>query len=153
MENRSMPVLNLPGYAFRTEERKGKLYLLDPVRSCYVRATAEEWVRQHFMQFLIQERGVPRALLAVEKEFLYQGMRRRADIVVCSREGRALLMVECKAPSVELDQAVFDQVVRYNRQVEAGYLAVTNGLEHYCFTNEDGAYRFLEDIPRYRALS
>ncbi|MDX1548816.1 MAG: type I restriction enzyme HsdR N-terminal domain-containing protein [Rhodothermales bacterium] len=147
-------MLNLPAYAFRTREQGGRAMIFDPVRRKYVRLTPEEWVRQHFVQFLIREQGVPAALVAIEMGFTYQGMGRRADVVVHDRRGRPLLMVECKAPSVEIRQAVFDQVARYNKVVQARYLVVTNGLVHYCYVPdyEAGAYHFLDALPAYEAL-
>ena len=113
------------GNDFHTKKIGGKEMIFDPVRQKYVRLTPEEWVRQHFVQYLVQEQGVPQALVAVEMSFTYQGMQRRADIVVYDRQGKPLMMVECKASEVEVRQDVFDQVARYNKVVKARYLVVT----------------------------
>lgn len=149
-----LPALNLPAYDFRIHEVSGKTMIFDAGRQKYVRLTPEEWVRQHFVKYLIQEQGVPRALLAVEMAFSYQGMARRADIVVHDRAGLPLLMVECKAPEVQVRQAVFDQVARYNKVVRARYLVVTNGLEHFCYVPdaESHTLRFLDVLPAYEEL-
>lgn len=149
-----MQILNLPAYDFTIRQIDGKAMIFDPVRQKYVRLTPEEWVRQHFVQYLVQEQGVPQALVAVETGFVYQGMQRRADVVVYDRQGRPLMMVECKAPEVEVGQDVFDQVARYNKVVQARYLVVTNGLVHYCCALDRArhTYRFLEALPRYEAL-
>ncbi len=146
--------LNLPPYGFQTRTRGGKEEIFDPLRRKYVRLTPEEWVRQHFAQFLIRERGVPAGLLAVEKAFTYQGMARRADLVAHDRQGRPLLMAECKAPEVPISQATFDQVARYNKVLAAPYLVVTNGLKHYCcrIRRAEGTYRFLSELPAYADL-
>lgn len=146
--------LNLPGYDFHFQRVGETRMIFDPIRKKYVKLTPEEWVRQHFVQFLIQERGVPRSLVAIEMAFTYQGMARRADIVVHDRTARPLLMAECKAPDIEITQAAFDQVARYNKVVQARYLVVTNGVVHYCCALDRDAhtYRFLDDLPRYEEL-
>ncbi len=149
-----MQPLNLPAYDFRIQNRRGKEMIFDPIRQKYVRLTPEEWVRQHFVQYLVRERGVPQALVAVEMGFTYQRMARRADVVVYDRQGRPLMMVECKAPEVEIRQDVFDQVARYNRVVQARYLVVTNGLVHFCCVLDPAqhTYRFLDELPMYADL-
>lgn len=128
--------------------------IFDAIRRKYVRLTPEEWVRQHFIEYLVQEQGVPRSLVAVEMAFTYQGMARRADVVVHDRQGAPLLMVECKAPEVPIQQAVFDQAARYNKVVRARYIIVTNGLEHFCYMPDakTHSFRFLEMLPHYEDL-
>jgi len=152
--SQTSPVLNLPSYDFRirTRDEKGEIY--DEIRQKYVRLTPEEWVRQHFIQFLLTDRGAPRGLLAIEMGFRYQRMLRRADIVIYDRSGKPLLMVECKAPDVDLRQAAFDQVARYNTVVKAPYLVVTNGLVHYCcaIDHDNQTYRFLDSVPSFEAM-
>ncbi len=150
----ALDTLNLPAYEFQERERAGTREIYDPIRQKYVRLTPEEWVRQHFVQYLIRDRGVPRGLVAVEQSFTYQGMPRRADIIVHDRAGAPLLMVECKAPAVGVQQDTFDQVARYNRVVEAPFLAVTNGLDHYCcrIDRDAGTYTFLDAVPSYDAM-
>ena len=149
-----MESLTLPSYEFRTTEQDGKRQIYDPLRQTYVRLTPEEWVRQHFVQYLIQELGVPAGLVATESTFRYQGQPWRADVVVHDRQGDALLLVECKAPSVSIRQAAFDQGARYNLVLGARYLVVTNGQAHYaCRVDTDsGEYAFLADLPDYDTL-
>ncbi len=149
-----METLNLPAYPFRTRERGGKQEIFDPIRRKYVRLTPEEWVRQHFVQYLIREHDVPRGLVAVEHAFTDRQMPRRADVVVHDRRGAPLLIAECKAPGVAIGQDTFDQVARYNRVLRVPYLVVTNGLEHYaCRIDFEGAsYRFLDELPLYDDL-
>lgn len=149
-----METLNLPAYTFQTRERAGKRDIFDPIRQKYVRLTPEEWVRQHFVQYLIREHGVPRGLVAVEHGFTDQDMPRRADIVVHDRQGRPLLIAECKAPGVPVTQDTFDQVARYNRVLRVPYLVVTNGQDHYAcrIDFEAATYRFLDELPLYEAL-
>ena len=149
-----MPPLNLPPYAFCVQERAGKAFIFDAIRKKHVRLTPEEWVRQHFIRFLVEEQQVPAALIAIEMGFTYQQMPRRADVVVHARTGAPLLMVECKAPDVAVRQATFDQVARYNKVVQAKYLVVTNGLVHYCWSLDPAAhtYHFLDELPAYETL-
>ncbi len=133
---------------------QGQAQVLDKVRRKWVSLSPEEWVRQHMVQYLLNEKAVPRGLVAIEKGFQFQGMLRRADIIVHDRAGDPLLMVECKAPAVALDQTVFDQIARYNLVIHARYLFVTNGLQHYCYKidSEKKQYVFLEELPDFGAL-
>jgi predicted type IV restriction endonuclease len=149
-----MESLNLPSYSFRTTEQEGKRVIYDPLRQTYVRLTPEEWVRQHFVQYLLQDLGVPVGLVATEASFRYQGQPWRADIVVHDRQGDPLLLVECKAPQVSIGQNAFDQGARYNLVLGAPYLVVTNGMEHYaCRIDLEGQdYVFLDDLPPYEEL-
>lgn len=146
---RELPELNLPSYEPRIGLVDEKHVIFDSIRCQYVRLTPEEWVRQHFLQYLTSACRYPASLMAVEKGFEYQNMSRRADIVVHDRSGRPFLMVECKAPNVPISQSTFDQVSRYNRAVKARFLAVTNGLKHYCWTIEQSGYRFLDGPPPF----
>ncbi len=143
-----LAVLNLPAYELRIKAGEA---VFDPIRSKYVRLTPEEWVRQHFLQYLIRDCGYPASLIAVEMGFAYQRMPRRADIVVHDRRGAPFLLAECKAPDVDIRQATFEQVSRYNHVVDARYLAATNGIVHYCWQidRSSGRYEFLNGVPRF----
>ena len=149
-----MDPLNLPAYEFRTTDRDGKRVIYDPLREQYVRLTPEEWVRQHFVQYLIQDLDVPGGLVAIEASFQYQGQPRRADAIVHDRQGDPLLLLECKAPRITIGQDAFDQCAQYNFILEAPYLVVTNGQTHYaCAIDfEERDYRFLDDLPSYDDL-
>ena len=150
-----METLNLPTYEFRTAEREEKRVIYDPLREQYVRLTPEEWVRQHFVQYLIQTLNAPAGLVAVEAAFQYQGQPRRADVIVHDRQGDPLLLVECKAPRVSIDQDAFDQCARYNIVLGAPYLVVTNGQTHYACAIDFEArhYTFLDDLSPYEQLT
>lgn len=143
--------LELPAFEPRILTEDGRRTVFDPIRRKYVRLTPEEWVRQHFLHYLVEECGYPSALIAVEMGFQFQRMPRRADIVVHDRQGVPFLMAECKAPSVDISQSTFNQVSRYNRVVEARFLAATNGLLHYCWRVDHvmGHYEFLTGVPPY----
>ena len=111
--------------------------------------TPEEWVRQHTLQFLIQEKGYSASLINVEKQLNLHGTKKRYDIVVFNPNGSIFLIVECKAPTIEINQETFDQIARYNLVTQAAYLMVTNGIDHfYCqmdYQNE--RYIFLRELP------
>lgn len=143
--------LNLPPYPFRITEKDGRLLLFDDLRRKEVVLTPEEWVRQHFVKYLINQKKYPKALIKLEGGLRLNGLSKRTDIVVFDRSGQRILMVECKAPAVNIDQKVFDQVARYNMAHKVDLLAVTNGLQHYyChMDHENLGYRFIEDLPEY----
>ena len=143
--------LQLPPYPFKITEDNGKLTLFDVIRKKHILLTPEEWVRQHFVQYLINQKGYPKSLIKLEGGLKLHGKARRTDIVVFNNDGERILLIECKAPSVNIDQKVFDQVARYNMVHKVALLAVSNGLQHYyCRINfESRDYIFIEDLPSY----
>ena len=150
-----MKILNFPiSSGFDIVNRDGGAMILDTLRQKYVVLTPEEWVRQNFVRYLIEGLGFPKGRTAIETGFVFQGMQCRADVLVYDANGKALLMGECKAPEVKITQRVFDQIGRYNAVVQAAYLVVTNGLQHYCCAIQKAkkSYRFLNALPRYEAI-
>lgn len=149
-----MEKLNLPPADIRQRIQKDLPEIFDEVRRKYVALTPEEWVRQHFVHYLVHYLNVPLSLIAVEKSLKLNRMVKRADILVYGKNTRPLLMVECKAPLVKISQKVFDQVSRYNIALKVPFLAVTNGMEHFCirigFRNK--SYSFLQEIPDFKQL-
>ena len=147
-----MQNLNLPTYPFKIKKVGEKYYIFDTIRKKDILLTPEEWVRQHFIQFLLQEKGYKASLLAVEKEIKVNNLKKRFDILVFNNKGEHEIIVECKAPQIRITQAVFDQIARYNLKLNAKYLVVTNGLEHYyCkMDTENQRYIFLKDLPKYQ---
>jgi hypothetical protein len=143
--------LNFPAYDFHVIGNDGKPTIFDPVRKKYVALTPEEWVRQHVIRFLITEKKVPESLIGVEAEIKLYKTRKRIDIAVHDRNGEALILIECKAPSVALSQTVLDQAVRYNLTLKVGLLMLTNGLQHiYCRVDPAvGAVSKISDLPDY----
>ena len=141
--------LNLPKYDFKVKLEEGKKQIFDSVRKQFVALTPEEWVRQHFIHFLHQEKGFPLGLMGVEYPLQYNGMNKRADIICFQKKGKPMLLVECKSANVSISQKVFDQIARYNFDLRVPYLVVTNGLQHFCceINYEENSYRFLEEIP------
>jgi hypothetical protein len=150
-----MQSLNLPTYSFKLKFEGGRNLIYDEIRRKYVVLTPEEWVRQNFIRYLISEKSYPAALIALEKQFEYNRMEKRSDILVYNRRGIPVLMVECKAPGIKVNQNVFDQIALYNLTFNVPYLIVTNGINHYCckYLKEPGRYQFLEEIPDYQVLN
>jgi hypothetical protein len=151
-----MQILNLPEISAQTRmDDKGIVMIFDAFRKKYVKLTPEEWVRQHFLYYLAGHLGYPATLLVVEASLVYNGMKKRFDILAHDTKGNPLMVIECKAPTVVLTQKVFDQVALYNMTLTVPYVVVTNGMQHYAchIDHQAGNYRFLESIPAYRDLS
>jgi len=146
-----MMPLRLPPGNFRVKSTEKGSFIFDPIRKKFVHCTPEEWVRQHVVSFLLSRKRVPQNLINVEKQLLIAGTKKRYDVVVYNTDGSMYALIECKAPSVGITQATFDQIARYNLAVDAQYLMLTNGLEHYfCTMNyADQRYDFITDLPEY----
>lgn len=144
-----MQLLNFPTYTFRFKNSENNVSIFDKIRKKFILLTPEEWVRQHVVEFLLIEKKYPKSLINVEKKVNVNGMNKRYDIVVFNSDGTIFLLIECKAPEINVDQKTFDQIARYNLILNAQYLMVTNGLNHYfCemdFENEK--YSFLKELP------
>jgi len=128
-----------------------KTYIFDLVRKKYLLLTPEEWVRQNFIHYLNKEKKYPLVLMGVEQMVKYNSLKTRADIVMYNTEGKANIIVECKAPDVKITQDTFNQIAKYNSQLKVKYLLVTNGMNHYCckMDYESNRITFLEEIPSY----
>ncbi len=149
--------LNLPSFAYRLKKTENnKLYIFDIIRKKYVTLTPEEWVRQHFIHYLINTRHYPASLISVEMSFKLNKLDKRSDISIFNNKGSLLMLVECKAPSIELNQKVFDQIFSYNLPLKASYLVVTNGITHIACklnTKINQIDHFLNEIPDYSTIS
>lgn len=119
-----------------------------------VNLTPEEWVRQHVIAFLIENKGYPTQLLGVEKQLSVNGLTKRFDVVAFANTGIPLLLIECKAPHVQVSQKTFDQAARYNLTLNASYFLITNGMQHYCCRMDtlNSKYEFIEEVPDYQLL-
>ncbi len=147
-----MQPLNLPPFEANIKKQNGMVKILDILRQKFVVLTPEEWVRQHFVHFLIEQKGYSKTLMANEVTVTLNGMSRRCDTVVYRQEGmKPLMIVEYKRPDVEITQRVFEQICRYNMVLEVEWLVVSNGLKHYCCQVDikNGGYAFMKDIPSY----
>ena len=143
--------MNFPVYSFRFKNSENKVSIFDEIRKKFILLTPEEWVRQHVVQFLLQDKKYPKSYINVEKLIKINDLSKRYDGVVFQPNGEIFLLIECKAPEVQISQQTFDQIARYNLVLKAKYLMVTNGLNHYfCqmdFENEK--YVFLKELPEY----
>jgi hypothetical protein len=146
--------LNLPEYSFKIRGKEGEEMILDPLRRRYVKLTSEEWVRQNFIQYLINAGKYPLGLMGIEMQFGHNRLKRRTDILVHNRSGVAVMIVECKAPEVELEEKAFEQIVDYNRKFKVPYLVVTNGIHHWAckFNSDFSDWEYLLVIPLYEEL-
>jgi hypothetical protein len=146
-----MQKLNFPVYSFRFKNSENKVAIFDEIRKKFIILTPEEWVRQHVVQNLLQENLYPKSFINVEKLIKVNDLSKRYDIIVYQPNGEIFLLVECKAPSVNITQNTFDQIARYNLVLKAKYLMVTNGLNHYfCQMDfEKEKYIFLKELPEF----
>jgi len=149
-----MTQLNLPPYEFKTVEKKGNIWIFDPFRKAWFVLTPEEWVRQHFLIWMTEELAYPKGLIAVEASLKYNTLSMRADAVVYDKQGNPLMLIECKAPHVKITQQTFEQAARYNHSFRTQFLALTNGMEHFCCRIDltSGKLIFLEKFPGYDEL-
>lgn len=149
-----MLALNLPAYETKITENDGKRQIFDILRKCYVALTPEEWVRQHFVHYLIDHKGYSKALMGNEVSILLNNTKRRCDTVVYDRSMRPRVIVEYKAPSVRITKDVFAQISRYNLILKVDYLIVSNGIQHYCCKMDytDNTFVFLQEVPEYNKI-
>jgi hypothetical protein len=144
--------LNLPTFQFNVQTQGQSKQIFDFVRRRFVALTPEEWVRQHFVHFMIDYHSYPFSLFAIEKQVVVNGLKQRADVVVYNKEGKPWLIVECKAPSVKLDEDTLHQIVRYNLTLKVPYLVLTNGLEHFCLEYQNESFMLLPELPAFPKL-
>jgi len=146
-----MQTLNFPAYDFRLKNSENKVHIFDVIRKKFIVLQPEEWVRQHVVHYLLKDKKYPKSLINIEKQLTLNGIKKRYDVVVFRSDGSINLLVECKSPSIPINQKVFDQIARYNMQLKATYLMVTNGSNHY-YCEMDYAeekYHFLPAIPDF----
>jgi hypothetical protein len=149
-----MTRLNLPPFEIKLRGTKAQPQIFDILRKKYIALTPEEWVRQHFVHFLVEHKGYPAALMANEIQLKVGEKTLRADSVLYSRDLKPKMIIEYKAPHIPITQKVFDQISIYNMLLHVDYLVVSNGLQHYICKMDynDKKYLFLEDIPDYEEL-
>lgn len=146
--------LNLPTFEAKIKKAGGKHVIFDVIRRRYVALTPEEWVRQNFIHFLLEHKGYPKTLMANEVQLALNGTKKRCDTVLYKRDLTPQMIIEYKAPHIEITQAVFDQIYRYNLVLQVNYLIVSNGVCHYCcrMDYDRESYAFLPAIPCYAEL-
>lgn len=144
--------LSIPYAELKLEEdAEGNLKVFDPIRKKLLMLTPEEFVRQNFVRWISEAYGYPNSLIANEVEIQFNGMKRRCDSVIYDRQCNPLIIVEYKAPDVAITQSTFDQIVRYNMELRAKYLIISNGVNHYCCKIDyiRNTYNFIPVIPRF----
>lgn len=143
--------LNLPDFQYRVEQKNNQVSIFCLIRKKFVVLTPEEWVRQHFINYLIQHKKYPRAMVQVEREILFNNLKKRFDVVVYSPEGVPFMLTECKAAHVKLSQNTFMQASTYNLNLKSDYLVITNGLKHFCskIDHHLQKYSFVQELPDY----
>lgn len=144
-----MKLLNFPQFEFRFQKYQNKIRIFSTLRKKFLLLTPEEWVRQHCVKFLLGRKGFSAQLMAEETTIKINGLTKRCDIVTYHSNGTIKLIVECKAPQVKISQETFDQIARYNMVLNADYLMITNGINHYyCKLDvENETYVFLKELP------
>ena len=149
-----MKELNLPEYSFRITGEPGNEMIFDRVRKKFVKLTPEEWVRQNFIQYLINLGHYPPGLMIIEAAIKLYQTKKRVDILIHDRNAKPVMMVECKADNVDLEKEVLEQVVTYNMQFRVPYLVITNGMVNIAvkFNDDYSAWNQLDVIPLYEEL-
>lgn len=146
------PKLNFPDYNFTIKQQNGKLYIFDIIRKKMVALTPEEWVRQHLIHYLIQEKIYPSSLIQVEYGLTIMEKPFRVDVAAFSKEYKPILLCECKAPTVQLSSKTIGQAALYNMKQKSSYLLITNGIEHYCIFFNGEQWQMLNEIPPYESV-
>ncbi len=142
--------LNLPDFNITVRKEAGKVWIFDIIRKKYIVLTPEEWVRQHFIHYLINHLNYPKSLFRIEGSLTYNKLQKRSDIVIHNREGKPWMLIECKAPNIKLTQKAFNQVAVYNMTIGAKFVAVTNGMVQYCFeTLGQAEPNYLTSFPEF----
>lgn len=149
-----MQRLNLPEYDFRITRDNNKLKIFDVFRKKFLVLTSEEWVRQNFLTWLVKEKQYPQSLISVESGLKYNTLQKRSDAIIFNRNAQPAILIEFKAPSVELDNDTIKQILSYNYSIKAPYLIITNGLQHYCLkmNKTEKRFDFLQEIPDFNKL-
>lgn len=149
-----MVKLNLPEFDYKLKKAEGKVWIFDVIRKKYIVLTPEEWVRQHFVHFLVAHRKYPRSLIRLEGGLSYNQMRKRTDIVVFDRYGGPWMVIECKAPDLPISTSTLQQVSTYNATHKAKYIAVVNGFSLFCAATDwiNNTTTVLNDLPVFEEV-
>lgn len=140
-----LPQLNLPYFEPKLLEKEGKFWVFDSLRKKQLVLTPEEWVRQHWINFLITELKFPKGLLALEKGLIYNKLLKRTDLVIWDKNGNPYLLIECKAPKVKLTQKTIEQACMYHKELKTPFLLISNGLQHICLSFESSTEKFTQE--------
>jgi Type I restriction enzyme R protein N terminus (HSDR_N) len=145
-----MLAIHYPEPAFRMKNEEGKEFIFDPLRKRWLLLTPEEWVRQNFIQYLTRVKKYPSTLVAQEKTLKLGELKKRFDILVYDNQHRPWMMIECKAPSIKLDESVLHQLLRYHISIPVGFLIITNGGLTYGWEKNEQGLKLIGDLPDFR---
>ena len=140
-------LIEFPQYPFKIKEEEGRKLIFDTIRKSWLLLTPEEWVRQNFIQYLVQVKQYPAALIAIEKEIMLGELVKRFDILIYDRNYQPWMMIECKGMQMPLNESVLEQVLRYNISVPVPHLVITNGSYTIAFSKTEGTLERLEELP------
>jgi hypothetical protein len=146
-----MVKLDLPGFDYQISKAEGKIWIFDIIRKKQIVLTPEEWVRQHIIHFFIDHLKYPKSLIKIESGLTYNQLQKRSDVIVYDREGKPWLLLECKAPDLKLNQNAVMQAAVYNNDVNAKYIAISNGMQHVCYEVKGNVSEteLLKSFPEY----
>jgi hypothetical protein len=150
-----MVKLNLPSFHIELKKEQDRVQIFDLLRKRYVVLTPEEWVRQHFIHYLIDHLRYPKSLIKLEGGLIFNKLQKRSDIVIFDRNGQPWMIVECKAPTQKISERTIHQASVYNYTLKAKFLVVTNGLEHFCYQTDwiNATTMVLQSMPEYNEAS
>ena len=142
----ALPELNLPPIQPQLLQEGGKVFIFDGLRKKHLLLTPEEWVRQHWIRFLIDHQGFPKGLIASERGLIYNGLQKRTDLLIFDRQGLPYFLIECKAPEVEINQNVLSQAIAYNQVLSCPFIALSNGKRHIFMGQVEGDRKFVQQM-------
>lgn len=147
----SFTELNFPSFDHKIKYENGVSYIWEPIRQSWIALTPEEWVRQNLIRFLTDELSYPAGLMQSERKITVGNISKRFDLVVMDKYLNPWLICECKAPSVNITQQVMEQAAIYNSELKCPFLAVTNGMKHYCYEIDfkNGDFKNVGNFPSY----
>lgn len=145
-----MIVVKYPRPTFKIKQENGQHYVFDSIRKTWLLLTEEEWVRQNFIQYLVQEMSYPATLIALEKELDLNGLKKRFDVLVYNSNHQPWMLIECKAPKIILNDATFEQLLRYHMSIPVSFLIITNGQSTFCWQKINNQLKLLNKLPRWR---
>lgn len=150
-----MQMLNFPEFQFDFKKQDDKILIFDIIRKKHIQLTSEEWVRQHLIHYLISHKSYPRSLIKIETGLKYHRRQKRADIVVYDTKGEVLLIAECKAPNLVINEKALFQIGIYQKSMDPAYLVVTNGITHYCWKKDfsNSTFQLLPEIPDWQQIT
>ncbi len=145
-----MLLIQYPEPVFQVKKTGTQELIFDPLRKKWLKLTPEEWVRQNFVQYLVQVKNYPASLIAMEKIIHLGELKKRFDILVYNKRHQPWMMIECKAPSVKLDEPVLLQLLRYHISVPTGFLVITNGNTSYAWKKEGRDLLLIPELPDWK---